>query len=448
MQPTGSAQLDARVSAPRSTSWLVRREQTLSQRSRVILVAGTQGVGLVLRSLAMIIAGRNLGTDGVGLVASVIAVGSIMALPSGLGLKNAAIYFLPKYAADGLHELRETFVRSSLKVVGSIATLLLLTSAAIAIALRESGEIAPAFVVLSAAYGAGFVLTNLLADILKADDHPVTSVFVVQGVQPALLVASVSLAVVVKPTWEFVALGFAFAALVAATVLFFATRREKPEQTAEPRRQEWLSYSMPLLISGASLMMLSQAPVLVVGWLAGASESGGYAVAYRLGALPALMTAAVNTSMAPRTVRWLREGKLASARRNYKRILTINFGIVAVCTMFIVLFRSTLLGLYGDGFVAFDLALVILVAGIAVSGSVGPVAYMLTALGRNWDVVVSYGIVAVMGIIATAVGASVAGATGAAWAIGAAMVAQTLTQALLLMRAWPRGVTSPSAGAE
>jgi len=422
---------------------LLRLEHRLEQRLRTVAIVGAQGVGVVCRTAALAIAARTIGAEGIGFVATVIAFASFGALAAGLGLPNAAIHFLPSYLAAGNTADRQSFIAFGQRSV-SLASAGLLILAALAFAItRHSGADQPEVTLLAAVMGAALASANFRAEVLKADDFALSGILVMQVVQPVTLVAFVGACFVADAPWQWVAGSFAGAATVAYATLQLISPTRRPLHAPQPgAHKTWLKFSGPLALSGLSLLLLAQLPVIVVGWSADVEQAGGYAIAYRMSSIPVLITAATNASFGPGIVHRIREGNSDQALGYYAQLLRINIAIVLVTTAAMVLGGRLLLsGLYGSEFEEFYSTLVVLAIGLAISSSVGPAAYLLTALGRNWAVAITYLAVGLCAVPATALCSQRSGANGAAWAIAAGMALQTIVQSVLLWRTWKSGIS-------
>lgn len=387
------------------------------------------------RFCAFVMVGRALGPNGTGRVAGVLAVGAVIALVVGLGLKSSAIYFLPRYAANGTPQLRVGFLRSSserIALLGSVAIAL----AWVAEWLDVFAAAPPGFLVLSAVLGAALAFLGLYSEVLRADDLAHWSWGISQGLHAVLSVGLVGLAAIVGLSWNGFTGAFALAAALTAAVMAPYSLASSGHGSDRSEAREWWRYSLPLAFSGGSLLLLAQVPVVVVSAVASGAEAGGYAVVYRVGALPVLLTGAASGTLAPRCVQLLRSGDVAAARSRYWLCVGVGIALALPGLVAVIVLRTQILGLYGDSFAPFAQAIPIIAVGLASAGAVGPVAYLLAALGRNWDVLWSYLGIGTLGVAACAVAASQSGAVGAAWAISIAMAAQGFTQALLLRRAF------------
>jgi len=422
-------------------------EKNLGEAQRTGSVLMAQVLSLAFRSTSLLIVGRYMGAASVGLVVSVVALGSFVALVAGTGLRGSAIYFLPQYAQsdDGAH--RMGFIKSGLRRISIVGFSITIISAFVSAVLAHYNVAYSAVFVLASLFGTWSAAAVFLGEVLKADNLPLSAAIFFQGTQAAILLPLVAIAVWLTDSWQVVGGCFAIAAASTTGLLFLAVRPSVARHADYSEQSAWSKYSLPLVLSGASLLVLSQAPVLVVGALASTEQAGIYAVCYRIAAIPVLCAAAINSALAPAVVLSLRAGEFLAAGRRYRRIIRINLVLVAGTLVGVVALGKFVLSLHGAEFTDETKTLIILTLGLSGSATVGPVAILLTAVGRNWDVVISYGLVAVATLAATAFASSTHGALGAATVIAIAMATQATAQSILLRRAWPSSLGDIDRGA-
>lgn len=147
----------------------------------------------------------------------------------------------------------------------------------------------------------------------------------------------------------------------------------------------WSVSSKLYVTSFVNGAILPWVPLLALGAVTGAEESGMFGVATRLAVLVTFFLTAVNTVLAPKLA------KLAATddRKEMQRLSSRFALIVLVATspaFYIMIFHADLLmGLFGDQFTGGALALSIMAIGQAVNAATGSVGYMLVMTGNERD---------------------------------------------------------------
>lgn len=419
----------------RVASWGEQAESALDHFRRTTAILTAQGLGIALRLLTFIVIGRLRGTGAVGLIASVIAVATLVSLLAGMGLKNAAIRFIASGDA-ATDEAAAGFLANAHKRIAQVAlALLCIGGPLIVLALDGSSR---TVCLLGFFLGTALAFFNLQVEVLRARGFPLCATGLAQVGYPLVTFLLVCASLSFGSAWIAPAASFGGAAWLFVLLIPYGS--PKLRRSALPRfhADPLVRFGAPLIVSNFSQMMLAQLPVLLLTWLAGEAESGGYAIAYRLSALPALLTAAVNASYAPAIAHDLSSGdgeRIALATRNYRKVLLVNSGLVAITLIVLLPSSRVLLQLYGTGFVEHRQALVLLLLGLAVSAAVGPVAFTLISLGHNIAVSASYFAAGASTIVAMLLWSD--SSESAAVCVMTGMAFQTVAQAVLLWRRWP-----------
>lgn len=176
------------------------------------------------------------------------------------------------------------------------------------------------------------------------------------------------------------------AAVGALAISAFIVRRflPTPVTVAEPVTDDsWLRTAFPfMLISGLAMLNLRGGTVLV-GMITDLDTVALYAVAVRLSGIMALSLTAVSAVVAPRIARLYTQQDM-TALQKLVTYSTRGILLIALCAIVIlILFGDQLLGLFGDGFNAAYIALVVLAIGQLVNASTGVTGWLLLMTGNE-----------------------------------------------------------------
>ena len=142
-------------------------------------------------------------------------------------------------------------------------------------------------------------------------------------------------------------------------------------------RKRWQSMCWVHLLIGGMIVLTRQSDVVMVGVLVNTTEAGYYSAATRLADLAVFALTSANMVLTPLLSEYYAAGK----QHDLQRLLRRNMQFVALATLFItavlVVLGEWVLGLFGDGFVAAYLPLIILLVAQAVNALVGPVGFLL-----------------------------------------------------------------------
>lgn len=341
--------------------------------------------GAALAFAAQLILARLLRPTGYGTYALAFTWAATLCTLALAGQNNAVLRFIPRYIHDGRwRELRGLRIGAHTLVFAAAAALavagaltVLFAGARIGTALRQT-------------LWAGFALLPVLAllqlsgALHRGLKRPASSGVYYSILRPALLILVVviwsSTIGHLSPQEAMEAsIVAALAALVCSEWALGAAWPAAARQ-ASPRfeKRAWFSLGRQLFFMSVIEVLLGRADVLILGGVAPSKTVGAYFAAVQLGSVAAYGLAAANTIMAPLIAEHYAAGDTAGLQRLTRRAALMTFAI----TMGIVLPASVLgrvlLGLFGKGFEAAYVPLLIVLAGQCVNALCGPVGYLLT----------------------------------------------------------------------
>lgn len=411
---------------------LINIDSRLRLRQKLVGNVGLQVAGLGLRAFTLILLANSIGADGFGVVALVIAIGSFASLPLGFGLKNSAIHFVPVYETSSSPEHTEGFLffasiliaASTVAAVGCIVSFAKISD----ISLNET-------LVLGVVYGGMLALLYFYIEVLKALQMPLTASLYGQVVPNALFMVLLGVSFVkISPI-------LAAVLLILSVAITFAVIRIGMIQKTPPRKSfqiaYWLKYSIPLSLSGASVLILSQGPVLVLSAYSLLSDAGGFAAAFRFASIPSMAIASLNFVIAPKIVTLWREKKIVEARREMRTLYVLLAVVVFIVCMFVLYFGDWFFRALGSEFEEYSEIFLLMCFSITASTIFGPSAYLLTALGKKWEVVGVYVVVTMSALLATFYFAGKESIEGIAWSVSVAAIVQCVVHRIYLEKFTP-----------
>lgn len=166
-------------------------------------------------------------------------------------------------------------------------------------------------------------------------------------------------------------LAFIFSAIVSLYFLEknFPFLRTKVSSTE--LEKELLSYSLPLLMGGVVIQLLSWVDVLMIGYFRTASEVGIYSTAVPTAALTLFFPSALSALFLPVITSAYAKNRIEDIRRIYSRITKINVAANIPITLIMVFFSEEILRFFfGNAYSKGALPLSILAIGYFVSSAV------------------------------------------------------------------------------
>jgi O-antigen/teichoic acid export membrane protein len=184
----------------------------------------------------------------------------------------------------------------------------------------------------------------------------------------------------------------------------------------EFRLREWLGESLPIGGSAALATLVYSADVIAVRLLAGSDKAALYAVASSLASFVWIPRTAVGSYFSQEAPHLPEAGRAASLQQLIGQGLTFSLGAAAVLGLVIALFNQTLLGLYGQSYLAAWPVLFLLLAARAIEAPamIGGRLLILEGYGRTiavltvWMAAVFIGLLALLVTLLGEVGAALA----------------------------------------
>ena len=140
-----------------------------------------------------------------------------------------------------------------------------------------------------------------------------------------------------------------------------------------------LKLSTPMMISSSFLFISSWTDTFMLGVMVSKSDLGVYNIAFKLASLALIIIATVNTVLAPKISKLYSQGEIEQIKIEVRKATKIITYLALPLVGLLILFRTQILGLFGNEFVAGGMTLIIISLGMlfnAMCGSVGQILNM------------------------------------------------------------------------
>ena len=138
-----------------------------------------------------------------------------------------------------------------------------------------------------------------------------------------------------------------------------------------------LKLSFPMMFSTTLLFLLNWTDIFMLGAMKGSSEVGIYNVAFKIASLGYLIIIAINVVIAPKISELYSKNNMVALKKVIQHstwfIIVLTIPLMAL----ILLFRETILGIFGIEFLNGETALVIIGCGVLISSISGNVDQIL-----------------------------------------------------------------------
>jgi O-antigen/teichoic acid export membrane protein len=370
---------------------MVTRMPPRGRLTRAVL--GNFGLTILSTTLNLVTAlvlGQLLGAAGLGAFSFAVALIVLLAIVAMLGFDSVVIRLVSAYEVDGELGLARGLLGRALRVVlvTSVALGLVAGVAVLWLVPDSDGMQRAALIALVAV--PLVALSRLRSAALSGLHHPVA------GNVPETVVRPVAfLALTLAVAWSgSAALDAPLAAVlhvVAAALAFLAgtyllARRIPPAlraATASYRTREWVRTALSLTLLTLTSTANTHGPVLILGTLGGAHETGLFAVATRAATLISLPLAAVNGVLAPTIARLWAAGEVDRLQQVVTRATRGVLVVSAPAALALVALGPVVLAWFGAEFVAAQPALAVLSVGQFVNAAAGSVGMLLIMTGRQ-----------------------------------------------------------------
>lgn len=343
----------------------------------------TRVAGLAVAFAANVLLARLLGANGFGAYAIAIAWASVLAIPSRMGLDNAALRFVTVYRERGEIGALRGFLGTSGRTIAAISVVAG-GAAVVAGLIAGRREMDPWLAV-----GVGLLVLPLaamgwLSSVVRAFNRIFAAQAYEQLLRPSLLIVLLGSAWTLgRQLDERSALALTVIALVIPLALLgWQVRREVaalgPAAADYSERHLWVSVSWPLFLLSLFQEASNQVDVILLGILKDAVSAAHFSAAARLGSLSAFGLVAIATVAAPAIASAFHRGDRETLSQLATQTARLSLLFAMVVIVALLVFGRVLLAAFGSSFEEAYPVLVILLAGGVVNAFTGNVAnYML-----------------------------------------------------------------------
>ena len=305
-----------------------------------------------------------------------------------LGLDGVLVRFLPAYRTRHEHGLASGLAMFSFwmpAAVGMACALGLIVLAgpiaqgvfhneAYARPLREAALIVPLNSLLS------ITLNGLQA--IKAVKW---QVYVGRVIEPVGTLTLLSVFFLLGFRLEALIFAYIFSLLTAVVVGRVVFKREAGDMLLAPPEfapGTWMRFGAAMLFNVMTIAVIQSTDVLGVGAFESANQVSLYGAADRIGSLIAMPFFALNIVFAPMISELYAHRDLTQLDRMFALVTRWSFAVSWPICLCCVIFSAPILGIFGKGYAAGSVALIVLAAGSIINAGTGPVSNMLAMTGQ------------------------------------------------------------------
>lgn len=395
--------LVVRVSAPVQTPTHIPAAEAVSvapdsEAATTGAVVSTAG-GAALMGLGMIISGtlgyvqtvamtHMVPRSTFGIFVVVFTLATFLSQLTKLGLDGVLLRFLPAYRTQHERHLAAGLAIFSFWVpaaVGLVCALLLILfasplargvfhSEAYATPLREAALIIP----LNG-------LQSVILNGLQAIKVFRWQVYVGKVIEP--VVTLVMLTVFYLLGFRLEALIFAYIAgiglsVVVGRVAFHRQAGRLIRAAPQYATATWMRFGAAMLFNVMTIAVIQSTDVLGLGAFDSTSQVSLYGAADRIGSLIAMPFFALSIIFSPMIAEMYTRGELPQLERMFALVTRWSLAVSWPVGLCCVIFSAPILGVFGKGYAAGSVALIVLAAGSLVNAGTGPVSNMLVMTSR------------------------------------------------------------------
>ncbi|MDC7996792.1 oligosaccharide flippase family protein [Gilvibacter sediminis] len=149
------------------------------------------------------------------------------------------------------------------------------------------------------------------------------------------------------------------------------------------RTKSFVKQSLPMLLSASLIVFLGWADSVILGIFKDSAEVGIYSVLIKVAAVVSFAMQATDSILAPKIATAFGNGEMGLFKRMVRFTVLVNSVVALGLFLGILLFKGFILGLFGDEFIPFAWALIILAAGQLINAILGPVSAMFQMTGHQ-----------------------------------------------------------------
>ena len=347
------------------------------------------GVGLAYCSQLAI--ARIVSAETYGIYAYVLAWMSVLAYLSALGFDTALLRFLPAYETERAWPLLRGVIQYAERRATLVGTVVIVIGVSVVMLRAES--LSPA---LKDTFLIGFTLVPVWALLWIRCSVARAFGGVVSAVAPDRIVRDgVLLTLVFIASWglgwnvdaPFVMMATFFSSALALGTATTAVRRLQPGAFANAlpayAASTWRLTALPLVVIGATGILMNRTGVLLLGWIGDTKSAGVYSLAFSIAFVVALPQTAINTLFAPTVSILFTRKDQAMLQVLITKSSSWNLCAAAFIGASLLILAEPLLAWFGEDYMAGVPALRILLVGQVIAASAGSQMHVMTMTGNE-----------------------------------------------------------------
>jgi O-antigen/teichoic acid export membrane protein len=352
----------------------------------VVFVAFAGGmIGRALRYLINVVIARGLGAEALGTFAFGMVVLKLLAVFSRLGFDNAALKYVPRYRDEG----SDSYILG-LTIVGlgfPMATGIVL---GVGVTVGEPLlspffnqrllETLPLF-----AIGIPLLSTMFVGmAITRGYDESKYAVYTRDIGQSLTAIVLVAAGAFILNDFAATVLGYVVSMGVGVALVAWFLRRQEAlrfDRRPEFEIREWFTFSVPMLAIAVTQFLTNWTDILMLGAFVSAEEIGWYQAAYQTTLLLLVVLQSANSIFPSIASRLYDRGERERLESTYIGMTKWIVYLTALGGVFLILYRSEVLRLFGETAPEAETALVVLAVGQFTVAGVGATGYLLSMSG-------------------------------------------------------------------
>lgn len=347
---------------------------------------------MVILYASHVLLARLLGVDGYGIYFYVLSWLAILSILGKLGLDATLQRFLPDYLIKKEWKLSKGIIFNSYYIGIASGLVLMLLYVAVILSLKNTlpTVLFQTFLVSSLIIPI-WVLNKISQGVFLSFKKPALSQLTEGLFHPILLILFLGL--IYFSTQQFVAANIAMSAygvlLLFALFLniFFIVRFVLPKKvintTAEYKKNEWILYSLPLILISGTQLIIKHTDVIMIGALLNTTQAGIYAAAARLSSLITIGLLIVNMVLTPYISELFHNNRILELQKLVSICARIATAIAIPVFIIFYFFGESILWLFGTEFTEGHTVLIIISLGTITSVISGSVGFLMTMTGHQ-----------------------------------------------------------------
>lgn len=406
-----------------------------SLRRTTLVVFAVQVAGAILVFAAQVAAARVLGISEFGIYVYLLTWVTVISLFAKMGLDGAAI-----------KAIRQCLAKNDRDGAAATSIYVLLAGAAVSAAaggvffvilVTLGARIAMESIFLAALLLPLVSVMQIAACVLRGYSRTVPSVFPGTALRPLLTLGGVTLIASAFPEWahatgQFLVVIIATVCAVSLTGYWiFGEMRDAPVRLRSARVREVHAVGLSMLGVVAAAYLMRQTDILMLGYLVSTERAGIYSASVRIVDFIGYPLVAANMIVGPLIATRHAGNDVRSLGPSIRTATKVVLLVTCVLGGLVIIFGHSFLALFGAGFTAAYIALLILTAGQIVNAATGPAIELMLMTDNHGAAARVLWVFVALNLILNGILIPVAGMNGAAMATAISLAGWNVTLAIM-----------------